>query len=430
MTELNHPLVVGSKVQVANPQGQQSIAPVSQARTSGATPEAQVRADSRSLLSWLPSNIFGSSLSRYRPKASDAIPAGMPVPPPLSASAKLQALQLRAQNPREVINNHQILTSLDSDPKAQHASWQAVLQILQTQGFVQVDENIMRMTEAKNMTGVKNSAVTLPWTHLKTYSAFQKYLRSSGITQTGRVPDLLTALKVAHNNNHLKDMGRTKPIALVVGSVEDHNGAFTAVNGHHILQTLNTQGYDVVYVEANTDKAAMAQIKRIHQVTGRKMSTLVFAGHGTSQDLQLGAPGKMSQVEDAFIDVDDFAVQGDFNGLDKMVASNGQVLLWACSNADPRLKHNLHHTVATQLPGRDIFGAKMDSNIQRITFKKQRIHWVHWYGEAGHKINLSPATVKAERPAQLKWISQRRDILKDQAREQMAEPAVLQPNGS
>ena len=293
------------------------------------------------------------------------------------------------RNPTHIIEDFHCLNLLNGHPQLQQKLWMLALQWLEAEG------------------------ANIPWALVGNYRDFRKYLRANGITHTRRVPHIMTALKIAYNNRNLKRLGKSRPLAVVVGNVSDYNGAFTVRKGYAMLQTLLSQGYDVVYVESSRDKEVMTQLQRIKNATGRRIDCLILAGHGDKHTLRLGDTNKITkaggQSEDAFLDVGDVTWQQDFAGLERVIATKGQVVLWACSNGTLAVRNNLMKAVAMRLPGRDIFGAKIDSNIKRMMFtgkgRNRRIQGILWHRQAGRRMTLSPAQVRQQMPAFKRWVS-------------------------
>lgn len=183
------------------------------------------------------------------------------------------------------------------------------------------------------------------------YNALRAQLADAGIQCFYRFPSLQLLRETLDNRTRAND---PRPLALVVAGVSDHNGAFLSMRS--AMSTLS-QTHRVVYVEAIDDTEIAAAIARYG--SQRRIATLVVAGHGTQNSLQLSA--LPASAERDLLDVGDaprFAPLGPFFEDDAFVS------LEACSTGSEEggresLADMLHriwpHTriAAPRVPSRD-----------------------------------------------------------------------------
>ncbi len=122
-----------------------------------------------------------------------------------------------------------------------------------------------------------------------------------------------------------------RPVALVVQSTEDWNGAFDPAKYEKLFE-----GYRVLYTQAKSDSDLITISKEFSKATkGKKADLIVIGGHGTKTSLALG--GKDERVfgqehsRSGHLDVGDRSIVKEaFEG---KVAHNADIVLYSCSNA-------------------------------------------------------------------------------------------------
>ncbi len=301
--------------------------------------------------------------------------------------------ELRAARPRASVepedapmsfSSEHMLAGIAGMPEAdQQAMWETEIASMESGGTLQA---------------LRDRGISIPH-NISNYAAFQAYLRRAGIQQPNRINSIHTALEVASNNLHMNRLDPSLPTTVVIAPVEDHNEAFTATRGFPLLDTLVQQPDDrrmnVIYIEAATDREAMQALARVYRRTGRRIDTVVFAGHGSRNRLSLGASDPQARgegyrgAERYDIDSSDFA-DGDFGALSRVIAEDGQVVMWSCSNGAPlptnysvANEENLAQSMSLILPGRRIIASPIDSNIASLQVAENNRFDVQLHGGEG-----------------------------------------------
>jgi hypothetical protein len=244
---------------------------------------------------------------------------------------------------------------------------------------------------------LENRGVEFNREEMGSYDQFIGLLHRNGITYDGRAHSLETALHLLHQRRHLSDAGRDRPLAVVIVNIDDYNGAFEAP---FLIDDFSRSGrYDVVYLEACSDRQAREALGSLYQTTGgRRIEALVLGGHGSRTSLQLGKTGSCGSGDpDApWIDVADLE-NGEWRSLDTYLSPTAHVILWACSNGAPEEAPpaqnlripNLADEFASALPGRTIHATETPNNIAGITFTSVGIPVITWQDDTAHVVRSS-----------------------------------------
>lgn len=246
----------------------------------------------------------------------------------------------------------------------------------------------------RTLRDLERRGVPFPREHMRSYDDFIRHMEDNGISFHRRIHSLETAITLVENHRHLSEMGRDRPLAVIIANTGDHNGAF---EDSLVIDDLVRSGrFDVVYEEVHTDHEAMSRLLRIHQTAeGRQIDTLMIAGHGSPTSLELGQDVSTDQ---SFIDVEDFS-QGEFALLPNLIAPDGEVLLWACSTGgtpEGGSSHsnvgsiNLADQVSHHLPGRTIHATEMPNNIVGLSVTEEGGLAITWEHDAVHVVRTSP----------------------------------------
>jgi hypothetical protein len=213
---------------------------------------------------------------------------------------------------------------------------------------------------------LESEGADFPRERIATYEAFQTFLEDSGLGFEDRFRSVRTVLEVAANRENLASLGSERPIALVIATTSDYNHAFEYFP---LVDNLVGSGrFDVVYREASTEREAGEILEETYRTAGRPIHTLVLAGHGMQDSLDLGGPPPPASFfppwsDQARVEIRDFE-QGEFAGLGDFVETSGQVLLWSCSNgAGGADAENLANAFSDALPGRSVISVGVPSNI-------------------------------------------------------------------
>lgn len=180
----------------------------------------------------------------------------------------------------------------------------------------------------------------------------------------------LSSLHGPSRGNHIRS--GSKPIALVVYPVSDHNGAFKRIK--HDTATLHRHGYKVIYVKCAKDSQMFDAIRHAGQT--REISVLYIGGHGTSDTTQFGGQQDIkgvSQDETDFLDRGDIPKMAD---LGQYVDEKGTIILLSCSTGSDGEDDltNVANTLGKVFPGRKIYAPLYSSyNDVEVKFKKNKI---------------------------------------------------------
>jgi len=216
------------------------------------------------------------------------------------------------------------------------------------------------------------------------YEEFQAALRELGANLPSRVHGLRTALALISRHETLGETPIDRPIALVVLASSDHNGALRTT-WFPMLDTLEDNGcFHTLYVEADDEGDILRAMEEIHALTGHRVHTLVWGGHGTSSSLalggeDLGVTSHFAYEESDYIDPSDF-VRGEFASLDDLLEPDGQVLLWSCSNGEggEEAPFNMANSTARAVPGRRVYSMREPGNILSLEVEADHSLAVEW----------------------------------------------------
>jgi hypothetical protein len=224
----------------------------------------------------------------------------------------------------------------------------------------------------------------------ETYASFRSRLDALGPHVSDRIVSLRSALTLLRNHDALGLATSELPVAVVIGPASDYNQAFTSFRGYPVLDSLIDSGrFNVLYFEASNETEACEALMTAHGGTGRRLHTVVFAGHGLRTALALGGPdpggsGAAMGPEEDFIDIGD--LQNGFCGdLDAIMEPEGQILMWSCSNGDGgRDALNLANGMAESAPGRRVYSTPVPSNLSRLAVREDLSLDLAWHDTDGY----------------------------------------------
>jgi hypothetical protein len=251
---------------------------------------------------------------------------------------------LDARDPKKLAANHNLLDLVDFEDR--DALWSAALKELKRMG------------------------TSLPWDEIRTYDAYRRYLYDADIKYPQRIQSIETGIALAENARNLSQLGRGRPIAVVLSNKADDIGAFEAEEFPMLDRLVASRQFDVVYLEVDGDFEAAASLMSIYQSSGRKVSLAVFSGHGNGTSLAFGE----KRGERGSLDVDDLQKKPHLTTLLKnAIAEDGQVFLDSCLSGASDVPLNLGDAMAAVLPGRQIFGTSIENGIADIEFRDGRL---------------------------------------------------------
>ncbi|MBL7685561.1 MAG: hypothetical protein JNK65_05970 [Deltaproteobacteria bacterium] len=293
----------------------------------------------------LPSDLLHSAMARGVQFFS-----GLPAFPSLSTRMDLSGLACPLRvSPRQWVSHYHVVGTLPQPFR--DSMWRSLVANLQSRGVI------------------------LPERGMESYDTFIQTLHDHGIHFDERISSLENAVTLLHNQTHLSELGRDRPIALVFANSNDPNGAFGI--SPCIDQLVGSDQFDVVYVEGDSDADLMDAARRIHEATGgRTIHTLMIAGHGSRSGIMLGDP---SRGEEAILDTHDL-FENRFTALENLIDPNGQVVLWACNTGAPGSRVSAEEarsssfadSFATRLPGRRVHATTIYNNIFNLSVDENR----------------------------------------------------------
>ena len=195
-------------------------------------------------------------------------------------------------------------------------------------------------------------------------------------------PELLQELAMLTENRHLNE---DKPLAIVVLTKEDYNGAFYA--DHEIYKTMLSQ-YRVVVYEAGSENDFSMVLKTARMNFGY-VHTAVFGAHGTAHSMDLGqgeepGPGnsKMSNAEfreryeHLFLDVTDIKKLPAFFSDVFLPDKPAYIFLMACSTGKKEHSQlsrlNMEETIAASVPPNvSVIAPEEDASIVGIALTRK-----------------------------------------------------------
>lgn len=246
----------------------------------------------------------------------------------------------------------------------------------------------------------------VPEAGTETYEGFLELLRQSGDHLPDRILSFGSALALVDNRSRLldperaRDIGAERPVLVFLCAEHDHNGWMLSRNGFNALEaTVHEDEFDVLYVEVGDDESPQDALADIYGRTGRRIHTLLIAGHGEPQSISLGDPADLEPgvpVESAFLDPTDFHA-GDWDGLDAWMAVEGQIVLLSCSTgaqvadvpsqgSDDATPLSMHDHFRNAAPGRRVYAPVRPIYTPRLTFEDDthevEVEWSGGQGES------------------------------------------------
>lgn len=232
---------------------------------------------------------------------------------------------------------------------------------------------------------LKRRGVSYDADKIGTFGDFKKYLSENGIRFPERVLSIETALTLIANRKSLASPD-SRPTALLLYNTSDHNGAFGDHGTVPVLDTFVKSGkFRVLYYEAGSEGEFAEIRKNIVKTTGKRIHTLILAGHGNADSLALGGddPANVDWLkkERAYIDIGDFNA-GEMDELGSQMEAAGQVLLFACSNGSGHAEQdNLANRFIQTLPGRRILSSRKSTNLDSLRINGDLSLGVEWIEE-------------------------------------------------
>lgn len=196
-------------------------------------------------------------------------------------------------------------------------------------------------------------------------------MKALSVTNPSRYGELVAAMQrakvqVAQRFSSVEELERVlaanqpldpRPVALLLFTRDDYNGAFA----HASVQMYESVGYRVVYREASSQGEASRVAADVRRSVGAPLSLLVAGGHGVQAALNFGATG----TDQSRLDTYDADALGT---LTSVLASDGQVILIACSTAEGGASaHNLATALASRRPGIEVFAPIAPSNLAGLS---------------------------------------------------------------
>ena len=238
----------------------------------------------------------------------------------------------------------------------------------------------------------------------ETYASFRARLEAVGPHLADRIVSLRNALTLLHNHESLGRGSPALPVAVLIGPAADYNGAFSSHRGYPLLDSLISSGrFHVLYFESADEAGARDAMMAAHEGTGRRLHTVVFAGHGLPTALALGGPdpGETASAlgpEEAFLDINDLRA-GDLGDLNAILDPCGQVLMWSCSNgAGGAEALNLANGVAESVPDRLVYSTPIPSNISQLLVREDLSLEITWRETEGYVASYHEGDLSVLRP--------------------------------
>jgi hypothetical protein len=281
--------------------------------------------------------------------------------------------------------------------------------------FSLLPENLRQPAWDEALKQLEAEGVPVPRDRVRTYEDYAAYLADHDIEFPERIKSLLTALTVIdtrerlYNSAAAKDIGRDRPILVMVGARVDENGALEARQFPTLDKAVKSGRFDVLYFEADTDTAVERILTDVHDLTGRRIHTLMLDAHGSRQSLAMGDESQNADNDD--IDTGDIERDGAFNFLNEYLDPKGQIILLGCSNGAPMPLNwerfcqevewaaglraeppdptagvpefdyfNLAQAFSHLAPGRPVYSSKVPTNLLSFSFDPEtlrpRIKWM------------------------------------------------------
>lgn len=254
----------------------------------------------------------------------------------LDGTLRLSATPYLVLSPLMLEENFHLVQA--GEPHARPVLWQSVLLM-------------------SNLAELESQGINIPHEHMGSYESFIAHLREEGIEHPERIHNLNTALHILHNRQHPEELGRDRPIAVVVAGSCDWNGALARQS---IPENLVESGqFDVVYLEANSPAHMMRQLRDIHNQSGRPVHSLVMMGHGSQNSFRFGEHSRL-HTGDIHRSDSGHVYSSRLQDLDQLLDPEGQVVLASCRVADTDEEDamddfpNLATALTALLPGRPV----------------------------------------------------------------------------
>lgn len=272
----------------------------------------------------------------------------------LTGNVRQLSLPRRLLTPEKALDNFQLLAH--ASPEERERVWPLVRMILEEEGY------------------------SLPPHRAESYGDFEAWVHEHGELFPERVRSLRHMLTLMNRSQDLVHLGEERPIAVVFVCSSDHNAATTLRGGFPLLDTLMTDGsFDVVYFEIREESEVETRMRELTAMSGRRVHTLIFEGHGTPGSLAWDGEDPTTAVatgEDDWLDTGDIA-SGEMDFLRDMVEPNGQLFVMSCSGgAGGAGSPNLVNRFADLLRGRDVIGFPAPANLLRLRVEgsSHRLH--------------------------------------------------------
>lgn len=247
------------------------------------------------------------------------------------------------------------------------------------EGYSRIDEAIQNMPEEdrKKMLALNGELKDDKRLPAKTRERLELFERAGkvGIELPARftTEDLTEIVK---NRESPKPDGR--PLAIVVYSKADHNGAFNSIE--HIA-TLRANGYRVMYYEARTDREFVDSAKEaagLGKKDQQKADLLIIGGHGRADGVFLG---EGQTGESGRLDLGDEKMLRD-SKVGEVLAKDGQIVFQSCSTGKGEKgadnMANLLREIFPHALKEGIWAPNADSGGLTLEFKEKKLKKVEY----------------------------------------------------
>lgn len=221
-------------------------------------------------------------------------------------------------------------------------------------------------------------------------------LRTLGIAIEGRFDPVRTRSlvenrelieRLSHESN--PRFTDNRPIAVVIDPTADHNGAFNSRPEKPINVLAADSRFFTLYYQVSTETELREALTTLTRATGRRVHTLIIAGHGQRTRLQLGNPPSTSSDQDPYYLNSDEIMRGELDYLgDVMNPRQGDLLLFSCSNGAVVQQNssdnsslplpNLTTAVGNRVAGIDVYSTDTPSNIRSFRMREDLSMAVEW----------------------------------------------------
>lgn len=220
--------------------------------------------------------------------------------------------------------------------------------------------------------------LTLPEGMLAGPSAFK-----SGLAKLTHFPNRFYSLKTiaaCFEGNEPPSDKDARPIVLMLYPKSDHNRAFESYP--LIDEMARSEKFKVVYREVCSESEWIEALRDVSQNGEVAIDSLVIAGHGVVDGIQLGN-GITEFDETKFIDVSDF--NDDFKSEARRYLSHTrQILNYSCSNGlggEDQAISMANYMAGLVLPESRVISSQIPSNIQSFFIDANLNFSARWYGE-------------------------------------------------